>query len=171
MKSVNNSSDKQIGDIRNFLTCIISRNIGSMELLLNALKSSLNSHSRCATKWHAKHVAYRCQTCAITIQSCICVDCFNHSNHEGHDYTLYSSELGGCCDCGDSKAFQTQGFCSRHNGLMTFDLPKGIEEQDMIPVIRAVLCNLMFYFHEQQRMCLCSINVQNTHYFLCSSRL
>ena len=33
--------------------------------------------------------------------SAICVSCFKAGGHEEHDYVLYRSESGGCCDCGD----------------------------------------------------------------------
>lgn len=35
-------------------------------------------------------------------------------NHEGHDYHIYESGSGGCCDCGDSNAIAVEGWCSKH---------------------------------------------------------
>ena len=111
---------------------------------MSLLKNAKQGRSRCATKWHGKHVAYRCKTCQITPSSCICVDCFNHSNHEGHDYVIYNSELGGCCDCGDQLAFNKHGFCTRHNGIMNFNLPNGYKKK-MYPVLHSVICNFVYY--------------------------
>lgn len=59
-----------------------------------------NISSRCAEVWNGHHVAYRCLTCGISPSSCICVACFNAGEHEGHDYFIYRSDYGGCCDCG-----------------------------------------------------------------------
>ena len=56
----------------------------------------LSSHSRCVQKWSGKHSAFRCKECGITPSSCICVACFNASDHTGHTFTLYQSTLG--CD-------------------------------------------------------------------------
>lgn len=37
-------------------------------------------------------------------------------NHEGHQYFMYRSTCGGCCDCGDASAWSPSGFCSKHKG-------------------------------------------------------
>lgn len=48
--------------------------------------------------------------------SSICVDCFQAGDHEGHDFIVYSSGFGGCCDCGNELAWTRAGFCSNHRG-------------------------------------------------------
>ena len=40
-------------------------------------------------------------------------------DHSGHDYALYFSQGGGCCDCGDSAAWSPSGFCHKHSGQIT----------------------------------------------------
>ena len=40
-------------------------------------------------------------------------------DHSGHDYALYFSQGGGCCDCGDSAAWSPSGFCHKHSGQTT----------------------------------------------------
>ena len=36
----------------------------------------------------------------------ICHDCFEESNHEGHEVTCYQTRgMGGTCDCGDAEAW------------------------------------------------------------------
>lgn len=40
-------------------------------------------------------------------------------DHSGHDYALYFSQGGGCCDCGDSAAWSPSGFCHRHSDQNT----------------------------------------------------
>lgn len=44
----------------------------------------------------------------------MCVDCFDITEHQGHDFRMYSSSTGGCCDCGNAAAWKSEGFCSRH---------------------------------------------------------
>ncbi|CAD7969350.1 unnamed protein product [Amoebophrya sp. A25] len=73
-----------------------------------------NISARCAEVWNGHHVAYRCLTCGISPSSCICVACFNAGEHEGHDYFIYRSDYGGCCDCGDCDAWDVTGFCRYH---------------------------------------------------------
>lgn len=76
---------------------------------------SLSGASRCVVKWNGKHTAYRCKECGVTPSSCICVECFNASEHQGHTFSLYTSTLGGCCDCGDENAWKKEGNCSNHS--------------------------------------------------------
>lgn len=59
----------------------------------------------------------------------ICNECYQASNHEGHDVYFYHSVVGGCCDCGDADAWSSKGFCTTH-GQHTHDpvtyIPKDI---------------------------------------------
>jgi hypothetical protein len=61
--------------------------------------------------------------------SAICVACFKAGGHEEHDYVLYRSESGGCCDCGDAASWQPEGCCALHRpsaapcGALTAALP------------------------------------------------
>jgi len=70
----------------------------------------------CGQTWGPGAIAYRCADCQTTPNSCICVDCFKEGNHEGHDFHLYTSAYGGCCDCGELNAWNPQGFCPKHGG-------------------------------------------------------
>lgn len=37
--------------------------------------------------------------------------------HEGHDYVMYISDAGGCCDCGDVASWKPEGSCPAHRPL------------------------------------------------------
>ena len=37
-------------------------------------------------------------------------------NHTNHDYSMYFSFAGGCCDCGDPTSWKPSGFCPKHTG-------------------------------------------------------
>jgi hypothetical protein len=87
-------------------------------ILLDKLKKKKQS-SICGAIWKKGKMAYRCRDCQVTPNSCICVDCFIAGNHEGHDYILHQSTGGGCCDCGDSTAWDPKGFCSHHSGIQS----------------------------------------------------
>eukprot|EP00916_Digyalum_oweni_P020274 GHVL01033806.1.p1 GENE.GHVL01033806.1~~GHVL01033806.1.p1 ORF type:complete len:1761 (-),score=202.61 GHVL01033806.1:3875-9157(-) len=80
------------------------------------LSKQPSARCRCGEVWNGPHIAYRCHTCAWSSSSCICVACFNAGTHEGHDFQIYKSDLGGCCDCGDSGAWKPSGFCKNHVG-------------------------------------------------------
>ena len=45
----------------------------------------------------------------VTSSSAVCVSCFKAGDHEGHDYVLYRSPAGGCCDCGDPASWNLEG--------------------------------------------------------------
>ena len=55
-------------------------------------------------------VAVQDETCVI------CNDCYQASDHEGHEVYFYHSVMGGCCDCGDAGAWSTAGNCCYHGG-------------------------------------------------------
>ncbi|GAQ87607.1 hypothetical protein KFL_003640090 [Klebsormidium nitens] len=70
--------------------------------------------SPCTTVWRAGSFAYRCRDCQVTDSSAICVECFKAGPHVKHDYIMYRSAAGGCCDCGDPVSLKEEGFCSLH---------------------------------------------------------
>ena len=97
---------------------------------LVSLRKRFPDRCRCQEVWNDDHVAYRCKTCGISESSCICVHCFEPEKHIGHDYRMYRSSSGGCCDCGDPQAWRVQGFCSRHTGPRD----AGYDPSDELPV-------------------------------------
>lgn len=90
------------------------RETADMSEFYERLRTLPMQASRCDTFWEGEHIAYRCHTCATSSSSCICAWCFHSSDHRDHDYCIYRSELGGCCDCGDNSAWKESGFCHRH---------------------------------------------------------
>eukprot|EP01083_Nonionella_stella_P096740 272024_1 len=111
-----------------WVRCILSGGNGTDSFLTNLSKLT-GARSRCAEKWSGNHTAFRCKQCNMSESSCICVECFKNSNHADHEFFVYRSSLGGCCDCGDENAWKAHGFCSNHNGKMDLALP---EEYQMI---------------------------------------
>lgn len=65
----------------------------------------------------------------------ICNECYQASNHEGHDVYFYHSTVGGCCDCGDCDAWKSTGFCDKH-GHSTADpvsyIPRDIAKVSVV---------------------------------------
>ena len=54
-------------------------------------------------------------TCEKDPTCIICQECFEKSDHSGHEIFL-KRNVSGCCDCGDSDAWDSAGFCSSHKG-------------------------------------------------------
>ncbi|KAH8933083.1 hypothetical protein BDL97_18G012900 [Sphagnum fallax] len=84
----------------------------SFDELLADLQSS--GHSQCTTVWSKDMVAYRCRTCQVNDSSAICEKCYHEGDHHKHEFVMYHSESGGCCDCGDKDAWKEEGFCKIH---------------------------------------------------------
>jgi len=68
----------------------------------------------CGLTWGKGVMSYRCRDCQTSNSSCICLQCFEDGDHTGHDFALYPSGYGGCCDCGDAKAWKPSGNCKNH---------------------------------------------------------
>ena len=64
----------------------------------------------CGLVWTANYVAYRCRTCGISPCMSLCSDCFQASDHEGHDFNMFRSQAGGACDCGDADVLHPSGY-------------------------------------------------------------
>lgn len=76
----------------------------------------------CSKTFSHGDVIWKCHTCQVGDDTCVvCQACFQDADHEGHDVSFYISRQadGGCCDCGDSGAWDPSGFCSRHGRLQT----------------------------------------------------
>ncbi|ETO29058.1 hypothetical protein RFI_08066 [Reticulomyxa filosa] len=69
----------------------------------------------CGREMKHKEPAYKCNECGVDGGCIQCVECFENSDHTGHDVkrTLVS---GGCCDCGDPQSWSPKGFCKFHQG-------------------------------------------------------
>ncbi|ETO10292.1 hypothetical protein RFI_27084 [Reticulomyxa filosa] len=56
---------------------------------------------------------YTCKTCQTHPSAIICIDCFENSNHVGHEIMFHQiSSNGATCDCGDVFCFSPTGFCN-----------------------------------------------------------
>ncbi|CAM6105290.1 unnamed protein product [Calypogeia fissa] len=77
-----------------------------------------DGQAQCTTVWTKTTIAYRCRTCQVNDSSAICVSCFQAGDHRHHDYVMYHSDSGGCCDCGDRAAWKVEGFCNNHSSRL-----------------------------------------------------
>ena len=100
-------------DILRLCFVIVAGSTEDPDAMFQATTGRLGS-CRCSSSWRGDHMAYRCRTCGLSDSSCMCVDCFDPKEHEGHNFRLYKSPSGGCCDCGDPLAWRPEGFCKKH---------------------------------------------------------
>ncbi|CAK9232731.1 unnamed protein product [Sphagnum troendelagicum] len=104
------SAEKGLRDL-NFSMC------GREDLTSHIEGLRAKGEQQCNKVWAKGKIAYRCRTCQLNDSSAICVDCFQAGDHRNHDYVMYHSESGGCCDCGDKDAWKISGFCNIHGSL------------------------------------------------------
>eukprot|EP01029_Cantina_marsupialis_P003526 TRINITY_DN1339_c0_g1_i9.p1 TRINITY_DN1339_c0_g1~~TRINITY_DN1339_c0_g1_i9.p1 ORF type:complete len:1999 (-),score=561.50 TRINITY_DN1339_c0_g1_i9:886-6882(-) len=86
----------------------------TIEGVAKSWKKEFSTETRCTKAWSETHLAYRCRDCEKSETSCMCPECFDPADHEGHNYRFYESSMGGCCDCGDESAWKKEGFCKKH---------------------------------------------------------
>jgi hypothetical protein len=96
------SAEKGLRDL-NFSMC------GREDLTSHIEGLRAKGEQQCNRVWAKGKIAYRCRTCQLNDSSAICVDCFQAGDHRDHDYVMYHSESGGCCDCGDKDAWKISG--------------------------------------------------------------
>ncbi|KAK9808772.1 hypothetical protein WJX72_003285 [[Myrmecia] bisecta] len=98
------------------LFCSCRPGCSTMQGYLDSLQAETKGRrGPCTAVWRAGAIAYRCKTCQTSQSSAVCLSCFKGGGHENHDYTMYISESGGCCDCGDPTSWKPEGFCPQHN--------------------------------------------------------
>ena len=115
--------------------------------------------SRCSNAWEGDHMAYRCRTCGLSDSSCMCVECFDPEEHKGHDFRLYSSPSGGCCDCGDPLAWSPSGFCKRHQVPDDYHDPSSSLEESTRLRVEAIVYNAIEYLLDRAQSNLHADNV------------
>ncbi|KAL2641840.1 hypothetical protein R1flu_009427 [Riccia fluitans] len=107
----------------------IERSMSGGELFASYLDNfRASGQAQCTTVWTRTAMAYRCRTCQVNDSSAICVSCFQAGDHRHHDYVMYNSDSGGCCDCGDPAAWKEEGFCSAHR--------RRLREESTVPAHR-----------------------------------
>ena len=79
-----------------------------------ATPTSARPRRPCGYVFQRGDIAWNCRTCQTDPTCVICDDCFQHSNHDGHEVYFHRTTPGGCCDCGDREAWQISGCCEQH---------------------------------------------------------
>jgi hypothetical protein len=67
----------------------------------------------CSTSISQPTIIFRCHTCEKKREAHICIDCYLHGNHAGHNVT-FSKITSGSCGCGNLVHLSPQGFCDCH---------------------------------------------------------
>ena len=104
-------------DAEEYLRLIRHANIGVSALI--------GGGRRCDKQWFEGELAYTCAQCQSDPQCAVCVECFQRSDHRGHEFAIVVTG-GGFCDCGDEQAWDRNGTCDRHSAVSAAALADGI---------------------------------------------
>ncbi|KAJ6246326.1 ubiquitin ligase e3 alpha-related [Anaeramoeba flamelloides] len=104
-------------------------------------------NSGCCNKfWKGDTWFYDCKTCELDSTSCICIECFQNGDHEGHDYRLKKGSVG-MCDCGDVQSWKPSGFCKYHKGPPKH--PENLLEKEFRKRFELILPNILQLLNEK----------------------
>lgn len=84
------------------------------EAFFQQFEPKTSSHGLCGYVFQRNDIAFNCKTCQLDETCVLCLQCYRNGNHEGHDIFFHRTFPGGCCDCGDSEAWDPDGFCIYH---------------------------------------------------------
>ncbi|PJF16720.1 hypothetical protein PSACC_03494 [Paramicrosporidium saccamoebae] len=90
--------------------------VGDDESLREILEREQKSPSpSCGRVFKRDELIYHCKECAVDETCVLCNDCFQRSDHEGHNYNYYLSKgSGGSCDCGELESWKKPLSCPKH---------------------------------------------------------
>jgi len=84
-------------------------------MILAELEKLVPKKGICAKKIVPGDMGWSCKDCERDATSIMCLECFEKSDHTGHQVML-KRNASGLCDCGDPDAWDTAHFCSDHAG-------------------------------------------------------
>nr|CCA19030.1 conserved hypothetical protein [Albugo laibachii Nc14] len=114
-----NASENALSDseLVHFLTAILSiptpiKSDSGLKPPPNDPKRKENAY--CGYIFQKNDLAFNCKTCQADETCVICLHCYEHSDHQGHEIYFHTTLPGGICDCGDAEAWKPSGFCVSH---------------------------------------------------------
>jgi len=103
---------------RQNLALIIFGDQNILEFLKSAGELEINEKTICGKRLNQPGIYIRCLDCEKMheVQSSLCPDCFENSNHEGHRVCIVNMTGGiaATCDCGDVSIINPEGSCPNH---------------------------------------------------------
>ena len=105
---------------------------------LDAQRRANAQFSRCTVAGRDAYVYMYCETCCKLGSGLYCLDCFDHSDHEGHRVSVHCNNQS-CCDCGDRHGIDKCNWCEKHKNVGSCEIPSEIEEDTFLTVIAAAI--------------------------------
>jgi hypothetical protein len=85
----------------------------------------------------------------------LCPRCWEHSNHQGHNWEIIQI-VSGCCDCGDKSMWDQKGFCTLHAPdtppEMDIETWETERYQELCSLFLSVLCCLYEALQDQAEL-------------------
>ncbi|KAK7204619.1 hypothetical protein BZA70DRAFT_279603 [Myxozyma melibiosi] len=98
----------------------------------------------CMHQFEKGEPTYKCKDCAVDETCVLCWQCFNSSDHVGHQVTVSISQKddGGVCDCGDPEAWKRQVTCQY---FQSYSQPSQPLPEDLIDCIKGTIARVLDY--------------------------
>ena len=124
---------RALPNMLSYLACTCWASQGSVNIKRLFTLANANKRSLCGKPVKKGDIMWICRQCGKDPTCVQCDDCFQNSDHEGHEVYFYRSSAsggGGCCDCGDPEAWQDCGNCCNHGADRA---SKSIDPVSVIP--------------------------------------
>lgn len=99
----------------------------------------------CQYQFKANDIVWICKQCQKDETCVLCNECYQESDHTGHEVYFYHSTYGGCCDCGDSYSWNPAGFCKNHGNKISDPIkyiPESTRERAR-SIFKVIISNLV----------------------------
>lgn len=130
-----------------------------------------SSRGLCGYVFQRNDIAFNCKTCQLDETCVLCLQCYRNGNHEGHDIFFHRTYPGGCCDCGDSEAWDPEGFCTYHGDRADADgaggdgTPGGEQGEDLplelLRIADALFEQIVLFFVEMAQRSMDAFNAES----------
>jgi hypothetical protein len=133
IQAVRYCPSKALPNLLSYFSCSCWAVDGPLDIKRLFSLPNANKRSMCGKPVKKGDIMWLCRQCGKDPTCVQCDDCFQSSNHEGHEVYFYRSSAsggGGCCDCGDPEAWHEDGNCCNHG---TDRSSKSVDPASVIP--------------------------------------
>jgi len=137
------------GVFQDHLTHMLYSNENITELIESGA-FEINDKAICGKQLDEPGIYFRCLDCEKVhqVQSALCPECFDQSNHEGHRVCIINlvDGLSATCDCGDDAVIKQEGLCPKHITedvdvkVLIEKLPKEILQNYQLVLKKSLYC-------------------------------
>lgn len=159
---------RALPNLLSFFSCSCWAGDGTIDTKRLMTLPNANKRSMCGRPVKKGDIMWICRQCGKDSTCVQCDDCFQNSNHEGHEVYFYRSSAsggGGCCDCGDPEAWQDMGNCCNHgadHNSKNVD-PTSVIPEELLVSLDAVISGIFLVLLNVITTELCGFEAPSQH--------